>query len=141
MKFLFFLFLFPALGWTQTDTTKVVEVPPDTTKMEIEGQLFDFPEVQAEFPGGQAAMYEWLAKEIRYPAIARESGIQGRVFVGFVIERNGELTDIKILRGIGGGCDEEALRAIKRMPRWKPGEVGGQKVRCYFRLPVVFKLT
>ncbi|MEZ5083006.1 MAG: energy transducer TonB [Bacteroidales bacterium] len=73
--------------------------------------------------------------------MARESGIQGRVFVTFVVERDGNITDVKILRGIGGGCDEEALRVIKNMPKWTPGKQRGKPVRVQFNMPIMFKLN
>ena len=82
----------------------------------------------------------YLHSQIKYPALAKESGISGRVFVSFVIERDGSVTDITILRGIGGGCDEEAIRVVKSMPRWNPGTQRGQPVRVRFNLPIKFTL-
>jgi protein TonB len=93
-----------------------------------------------EFPGGQAKMMEFIAQNIKYPAMARESGIQGRVFVNFVVEPDGSVSNVKVLRGIGGGCDEEAVRVVKSMPNWTPGRQRGKAVRVSFNLPVRFTL-
>ena len=93
-----------------------------------------------EFPGGEAAMYKFIGKNIEYPRMAKESGISGRVYVTFVVERDGSVTDVKILRGIGGGCDEEAVRVIKKMPRWSPGKQRGKPVRVQYRMPIKFTL-
>ena len=77
---------------------------------------------------------------IKYPEVARTSGITGTVYVQFVVEKDGSISDVKVVRGIGGGCDEEAVRVVKSMPRWKPGKQRGQPVRVYFTLPIEFKL-
>ena len=92
------------------------------------------------YPGGDAKLMEYVAKNIKYPQIARETGIQGRVFVGFVVEPDGSVSNVKVLRGIGGGCDEEAMRVVKSMPKWKPGKQRGKAVRVSYMLPVNFKL-
>ena len=82
----------------------------------------------------------FLGKNIKYPALAKESGIQGRVFINFVVEIDGSITDVKVLRGIGGGCDEEAVRVVESMPKWKPGKQRGKPVRVSYNLPVKFTL-
>ena len=92
------------------------------------------------YPGGDQKLMEFIAKGIKYPQIARETGIQGRVFVGFVVEPDGSVSNVKVLRGIGGGCDEEAMRVVKSMPKWKPGKQRGKAVRVSYMLPVNFKL-
>jgi TonB family protein len=102
--------------------------------------IFVVAESMPEFPGGQTGLYKFLANNIVYPTMARETGNQGRVFVTFVIEKNGSITDIKIRRGIGGGCDEEAIRVVKEMPKWKPGKQRGKPVRVQFNLPIKFTL-
>jgi len=108
---------------------------------EIEEQhIFLVVENMPEFPGGEAAMYKFIGKNIEYPRMAKESGISGRVFVTFVVERNGRVTDVQILRGIGGGCDEEAVRVIKMMPKWSPGKQRGKPVRVQYRMPIKFTL-
>jgi periplasmic protein TonB len=105
-----------------------------------EQQIFMVVESMPEFPGGEAALHQYLAENIKYPQMAKESGIQGRVFVTFVVERDGKVTDVKVLRGIGGGCDEEAIRVVQNMPKWAPGKQRGKPVRVQFNLPVKFTL-
>jgi protein TonB len=84
---------------------------------------------------------KFLQDNIKYPQMARESGIQGTVYVTFVVERNGNVTDVKILRGIGGGCDEEAVRVVQNMPKWEPGKQRGKPVRVQFNMPIKFTLA
>jgi protein TonB len=106
-----------------------------------EEEIFQIVEEQPSFPGGEEARLRWLSNNIRYPAIARESGIQGTVFIQFVVERDGSITDARVVRGIGGGCDEEALRAVQNMPRWTPGKQRSRPVRVLFMMPVRFTLA
>ena len=98
-------------------------------------------EVLPEFPGGMAAWSKFLSKNLRYPSIAQENGVMGRVTVSFVVERNGEISAIKVLRGIGAGCDEEAIRVIKKSPIWKPGMQNGKAVRVSYVIPIVFQMN
>lgn len=97
-------------------------------------------EEDPEFPGGLDALSQYLADNIQYPALARENGITGKVFVTFVVEKDGRVGQIKILRDIGGGCGAEAVRVVKAMPKWKPGKQSGKPVRTQFNLPVSFNL-
>lgn len=118
-----------------------VYVPPVREEEEVvEQEIFTVVESMPEFPGGAGKMMEFIAKNIKYPAMARESGIQGRVFVNFVVEPNGSVSNVKVLRGIGGGCDEEAIRVVESMPKWTPGRQRGKAVRVSFNLPVRFTL-
>lgn len=118
-----------------------VYVPPARDEEEIsETEIFTVVESMPEFPGGAAKMMEFIAKNIKYPPMARESGIQGRVFVNFVVEPDGKVSNVKVLRGIGGGCDEEAIRVVNNMPKWTPGRQRGKAVRVSFNLPVRFTL-
>jgi len=113
----------------------VVEPPkPEPPK------IFTVVEQQPEFPDGQAALLKYLAENIKYPAMARENNIQGRSVLQFVVNEGGDITDIQVVRKIGGGCDEEAVRVVKSMPKWKPGKQGGRPVKVRFTLPVSFKL-
>jgi len=105
-----------------------------------EAEIFMIVEKMPEFPGGQAKLQAFLAENITFPASAKESGIQGSVYVSFIVRKDGRISDAKILRGIGGGCDEEALRVVNKMPRWKPGTQRGKNVDVQFNLPIVFKL-
>ena len=129
----------------EVDQDEVIEeyefTPPEIEEEEIvEAEIFKVVEEMPEFPGGAAKMMEYIQKNIKYPMMARESDIQGRVFVNFVVEPNGEISNVEVLRGIGGGCDEEALRVVQSMPSWKPGKQRGSAVRCSFTVPIIFKL-
>ena len=126
------------------DQTEVIEeyVPVEVEEEEVvEQEIFQIVEEMPSYPGGERALLEYVAKNIKYPQIARETGIQGRVFVGFVVEPDGSVSNVKILRGIGGGCDEEAMRVIKSLAKWKPGKQRGKAVRVSYQIPVVFKLA
>ena len=125
-----------------TKTSEMEEYIPvieDEEEMEEE-EIFLVVEEMPSFPGGEQEMYRYIGKNIEYPRMAKESGISGRVYVTFVVERDGSVTDVKILRGIGGGCDEEAVRVIKKMPRWSPGKQRGKPVRVQYRMPIKFTL-
>jgi protein TonB len=115
-----------------------VKVAEEESAEEV--QIFMVVESMPEYPGGEAALYAFLAENIKYPQMAKESGIQGRVFVTFVVERDGRVTDVRVLRGIGGGCDEEAIRVVQSMPKWTPGKQRGKSVRVQYNLPVKFTL-
>ncbi|MDR0365104.1 MAG: energy transducer TonB [Bacteroidales bacterium] len=105
-----------------------------------EEEIFEIVEKEPSYPGGDAARLTFLKNNIKYPQIAREAGIQGTVFVGFVVERDGSISNVSIVRGIGGGCDEEAIRVAKMMPKWNPGEQRGKAVRVNYRMPIKFIL-
>jgi len=114
---------------------------PEIEEEEIqEEEVFKVVEEMPEFPGGTAKLLEYIAKNVKYPMMARESGIQGTVFVGFVVEKDGSVSNVQILRGIGGGCDEEAMRVVQSMPKWNPGKQRGASVRVQYMARVVFKL-
>jgi protein TonB len=104
-------------------------------------KIFTSVEQVPQFPGGLDAFGRYLSKSIRYPAVARENGTQGRVIVSFVCERDGSLTDVKVARGIGDGCDEEAVRVIKASPHWRPGIQNGRPVRVAYSVPISFTLS
>lgn len=99
-----------------------------------------FAEEMPSFLGGDTERLKFLTDNIKYPQLAEENGIKGTVYVQFIVDTKGNITDVKILRGIGGGCDEEAVRVIKMMPQWHPGKQNGKVVRVLFTMPVVFKL-
>ena len=127
----------------EVDQQEVIEeyVPVEVEEEEVQEQeIFQIVEEMPAYPGGEQKLMEFIAKGIKYPQIARETGIQGRVFVGFVIEPDGSVSNVKVLRGIGGGCDEEAMRVVKSMPKWKPGKQRGKAVRVSYMLPVNFTL-
>jgi len=116
-----------------SDVKQVVEENPN--------QIFTAVEQAPSFPGGDGAFGKYLGKNIRYPAIARENNVQGRVVLTFVVERDGSLTDIKVLRSLGSGTDEEAVRVLKASPKWKPGIQNGRPVRVQYSIPVNFTLA
>jgi protein TonB len=101
---------------------------------------FAFVEQMPEFPGGEDALIRYLQKNIRYPNYAAENEIEGTVQVEFIVNEDGSIQNTKVVKGIKGGCDEEALRVVKSMPRWKPGKQGGHAVRVYYTVPVTFRL-
>ena len=116
----------------------VEEVVKETSDEDI---IFTVVEQQAEFPGGFEAMAKFLAKNVKYPAQARRMGIEGSVFVSFVIDREGNISDPQVIKGISAECDKEAVRVVKLMPPWKPGKQNGKAVKCRFVLPIKFKLA
>ncbi len=104
-------------------------------------EIFTIVEEPASFPGGLEAFYKYLGREMKYPRQAQRMGIEGRVFVQFVVERNGSLTDIKVVKGIGAGCDEEAMRVLSNTPKWKPGKQRGRPVRQKMIQSILFKFA
>jgi protein TonB len=126
---------------SQRQTEVYIPPPPPKPKQEeVTEEIFVVVEEQPEFPGGNAAMMKFLSDNIRYPVIAQENGIQGRVICNFVVERDGSITDVQVVRGQDPSLDREAIRVIQQMPKWKPGKQRGSAVRVRFTLPVVFRL-
>jgi protein TonB len=119
------------------DITPTENTAPSVIEQPKPAEIFTVVEEQPMFYGD---LYGYLISQIKYPEEAKELGIQGKVFVTFIVEKDGSITDVKILRGIGGGCDEEAIRVIKSMPNWSPGKQSGNAVRVQFNLPVKFTL-
>lgn len=107
---------------------------------EEEEEVFLVVEDDPEFPGGLEALSHFIAENIKYPQLAKENNITGRVFVTFVVEKDGSVANVRVLRDIGGGCGAEAVRVVKSMPKWKPGKQRGKAVRTQFNLPVSFNL-
>ncbi|HJW31075.1 MAG TPA: TonB family protein [Saprospiraceae bacterium] len=118
------------------------EAPPAPPVLEEpkEEEPFTYVEQMPTFPDGQEAMYKYIYDRIKYPAIARENGISGQVIVQFVVSKDGDIKNAKVMRGIGGGCNEEALRVVNEMPKWKPGKHNGRAVPVTFTLPIKFVL-
>ena len=104
----------------------------------VDTTVFQIVENQPEFPGGMAKLYKYLAHNVKFPSPAEESGVQGQVVVHFVVEKDGSISNVTVLRGIGGGYDKEAVRVVKNMPKWKPGMQKGKPVRVSFNLPIRF---
>ena len=113
---------------------------PPVLEEPVEEKPFAYVEQMPTFPDGQEAMYKYIYDKIKYPAIARENGISGQIIIQFVVSKNGDIQDAKVVRGIGGGCNEEALRVVNGMPRWKPGKHNGRAVPVTFTLPIKFVL-
>jgi protein TonB len=114
--------------------------PPKPVEEEATEEIFVVVEKQPEFPGGTTALMKFLGDNIKYPVIAQENGIQGRVITNFVVERDGSISDVQVVRGQDPSLDKEAVRVIKTMPKWAPGQQRGKPVRVRFTLPVVFRL-
>lgn len=104
-----------------------------------ESEVFVVVENMPSFPGGN--VQKWISKNVKYPVLAMENGIQGKVFVQFVIERDGSITDVKVVRGVDSSLDKEAIRVVKAMPKWTPGKQRGKAVRVSFTLPINFQLS
>ncbi len=104
-------------------------------------EVFTIVEDQPAFPGGNAAFYKFVASNMTYPAQARRMGIEGRVFVQFVVDKDGSVTEVKAVKGIGAGCDREAERVLNSSPKWTPGKQRGRSVKVRMVLPIIFKLN
>lgn len=119
-----------------------VAAPPPTPapKPEVATKIFDVVEEMPSFPGGNGALMSYLASNIKYPVVAQENGVQGRVIVSFVVERDGSISDVRVARSVDPSLDREAQRVVKSMPRWKPGKQNGSAVRVKYTVPVVFRL-
>lgn len=124
----------------RNDIAVAAPPPPPAPKPEVSNKVFDVVEEMPSFPGGQGALMAFLNSNIKYPVVAQENGVQGRVIVGFVVERDGSITDVKVMRSVDPSLDREAQRVIKAMPKWKPGKQNGSAVRVKYTVPVVFRL-
>lgn len=120
----------------------MVPVPPPAVidQKIIEEEIIAFPDKEAEFPGGKDAMFKFINETMVYPPEAIDMGDQGRVYLSFVVEKDGRLTNVKIERGVIKSLDQEAKRIVRKMPNWTPGEVKGEAVRSRARLPIQFML-
>lgn len=112
----------------------------EVVQEEEEDKIFMVVEQQAEFEGGLQALGKFISKNLRYPASARRMGIEGQVFVSFVIDKEGKISDVQVVKGISADCDKEAVRVVNLMPNWKPGKQNGRPVKSRFVLPIRFKL-
>jgi len=116
----------------QSETRNIVEADPS--------EVFKAVEINPEYPGGEAAFGKFLQKNMRYPPIAKENGIQGKAYLQFIVERDGSLTDISVVREPGSGLGDEAMRVLKMSPHWKPGIQNGKPVRVQYTVPINFTL-
>ena len=124
----------------RSEIAVVAPPPPPAPKPEVATKVFDVVEEMPSFPGGQGALMQYLASNIKYPVVAQENGVQGRVIVSFVVERDGSISDVKVARSVDPSLDREAQRVVKSMPRWSPGKQNGSTVRVKYTVPVVFRL-
>lgn len=125
---------------TEADATTVVEEFAVVEEV-VEEEIFTIVETMPEFPGGgQEALFKFLQSEMKYPQVAKENGIQGTVFVNFVVGQDGKIRDVKVLRGVNKMLDDEAVRVVKAMPAWKPGKQRGKPVSVSYNLPIKFTL-
>jgi protein TonB len=122
------------------EVLKAKEVVVDEKPKEEETKVFDVVEQMPQFPGGPQALFEYLSKNIKYPVVAEENGIQGRVIVTFVVERDGSITDVKVAKSVDPSLDKEAQRVVRSMPHWIPGKQNGAAVRVKYTVPVTFRL-
>ena len=113
---------------------------PEPPKVEAENKVFTIVEQMPQVPGGDAALMDYLRSNVHYPTVAAENGVQGRVVVGFVVERDGSITDVQVIRSVDPSLDREASRVVKSMPRWNPGKQNGSAVRVKYQVPVTFRL-
>lgn len=133
------------VGTVDQEGEKDIVAPPSEPSGPAEPaapEIFTIVEEQAEFPGGVAAMQKYLGSNIQYPAMAREAGISGKCFLKFVVNETGDISNVEVIRGVPGcpDCDKEAMRVVKSMPKWKAAKMTGRAVKCYFTLPVSFKI-
>ena len=121
---------------------KVADEPvkPAEEKPEVENKVFEVVEQMPSFPGGPSALMKYLSENIKYPVVAQENGVQGRVVVSFVVERDGSITDVKVARSVDPSLDREAMRVVRSMPHWIPGKQNGSAVRVKYNVPVSFRL-
>ncbi len=124
----------------RNDIAVAAPPPPPAPKPEVASKVFDVVEEMPSFPGGQAALMQYLGSNIKYPVVAQENGVQGRVIVGFVVEPDGSISGVNVMRSVDPSLDKEAMRVVKSMPRWKPGKQNGSAVRVKYTVPVVFRL-
>lgn len=119
---------------------EIEEIDEEVEHVIEEEPIADFAEVEPTFPGGEGAMMSWIQEHIEYPQLAIEMGEQGIVYVQFVVNKDGSIEQVKVMRGVSDALDDEAKRVVKRMPKWTPGEQAGKKVRVRYTLPIHFRL-
>lgn len=129
---------------TEANKTTIIDVAPviqaQAEEEEEEAQVFFIVEDMPEFPGGELALRKYIANAIKYPVIAQENGIQGKVYVTFVVDKDGSISDARIARGVDASLDKEALRVVGTLPKWKPGKQRGKPVRVSYTVPINFVL-
>ena len=124
----------------RNDIAVAAPPPPPAPKPEVATKVFDVVEEMPSFPGGNGALMSYLNGNTKYPVVAQENGVQGKVIISFVVERDGSISDVRVARSVDPSLDREAQRVVKSMPRWTPGKQNGQTVRVKYTVPVVFRL-
>ena len=137
----FIIFLFAEVVSAQSKDTLRKTSNKDTVSKNNDDKIYTICSDPPSFQGGEDSLYKWLGINIKYPVEAMSKGISGLVIIHFVIEKDGSISSPEVLKGIGGGCDEEALRVVKIMPKWKYGKNNGNIVRVAFNLPIKFSLN
>ncbi len=137
---LFTVLMCGAALWSVAQADNVLPREDQKPVASVDNEIYSVVSQDPQYPGGQVAMAKFLSDNLVYPAEARDKGITGRVVVTFVVEKDGNVSNVKVLRDIGGGCGAEAVRVVKKMPRWKPGKANGKAVRTQFTLPLNFSL-
>ena len=127
---------------TEADDATIIDAVPVITEEESEEdtEVFVIVEDMPEFPGGELALRQWISNNVKYPVIAAENGVQGKVYVTFVVDRDGSVTNARIARGVDPSLDQEALRVVNNLPKWKPGKQRGKPVRVSYTVPINFQL-
>ena len=128
---------------TEADDQTVIDIAPviqTEEEEEEEAQVFFIVEEMPEFPGGELALRKFIAQSIKYPVIAQENGIQGKVYVNFVVDKDGSVTAAKVARGVDPSLDKEAMRVVNSLPKWKPGKQRGKAVKVSYTVPINFVL-
>lgn len=127
-------------GGVDYSLIEVEETAEEKIVEEKKEDPFTYVEEMPTFPTGQDELLAWISQNVQYPEIAKRAGVEGRVMVQFVVEKSGDITEISVIKGIGAGCDEEAVRVCKMMPKWRPGKQNGKPVRVRMVIPFLFKL-
>ncbi|MDH5609321.1 MAG: energy transducer TonB [Cyclobacteriaceae bacterium] len=123
------------------EETVIEDIVFEPTPEEEVDEVFDIVEDQPEFPGGISAFYKYVGDNMKYPAQARRMGVEGRVYVRFVVDKDGTVREVEAVKGIGAGCDEEAVRVLENSPKFKPGKQRGRAVKVRMMMPIIFKLS
>ena len=126
---------------SNADAIDIRELQPHSKEGMESNKIYEKVEAMPSFPGGDNGLAQFISTNLKYPVVAQESGIQGRVTIRFVVSQTGAISDVTVVRGIDPSCDKEAIRVVKAMPKWNPGMQGGKPVSVYFTLPIVFRLT
>ena len=131
---------------TEVEPTTELPIPPpvevaEETVIAVQEEVIEFPDVEATFPGGPGAMMKWISSNIQYPQTSIEMNEQGRVFLSFVVEADGSISNVAVEKGVSEDLDKEAKRVVRSMPSWTPGEANGRRARTRCRLPINFQLN